>query len=317
MDDEVFVAAIEAAPDDPALKAVYADWLEQRGDPRAELLRLDGELWRTPIDRMRVRTIERRRLALRCACDPRWIMRVSRPSFVELRRRLEILGSLQHEQDVAYQLGEPLPLAQVEALEARLGCRLPAQYRRFVTELADGGTGPWGEIHRLADAVATYLVPPSSPWWTLEGGLPLDKDPYSGHWLMLAGPDAGSVWQHSKIGFVPEVVRGVPITVERDLLPAGIEASRAGQRLAAPREAHMELIDWLVQGLDQVLWGIAQNTVDGAEVFERPPAQVTELNFRGAELTEVPDGLRRMTAVSVLDLSWNPIEELPRGSASS
>lgn len=35
-DEAAFHAAIDAAPDDATLRLVFADWLEERGDPRAE-----------------------------------------------------------------------------------------------------------------------------------------------------------------------------------------------------------------------------------------------------------------------------------------
>jgi hypothetical protein len=38
-------------------------------------------------------------------------------------------------------LGPPIALARVEAFEARCGVTLPAGYRRFVTEIGNGGTG--------------------------------------------------------------------------------------------------------------------------------------------------------------------------------
>ena len=45
MSDEAgFLAAIRAKPDDDALRLVYADWLEERADPRAEFVRLDTML---------------------------------------------------------------------------------------------------------------------------------------------------------------------------------------------------------------------------------------------------------------------------------
>src|SRR5688572_22225326 len=37
--DEPFLRAIWAAPDDRGRESVYADWLEERGDPRGEYLR--------------------------------------------------------------------------------------------------------------------------------------------------------------------------------------------------------------------------------------------------------------------------------------
>jgi uncharacterized protein (TIGR02996 family) len=43
-EDQAFIEAIRAAPDDAALKLVYADWLEERGDERAEYLRVQVTL---------------------------------------------------------------------------------------------------------------------------------------------------------------------------------------------------------------------------------------------------------------------------------
>jgi uncharacterized protein (TIGR02996 family) len=71
MDDDRFLQAIEAAPDDETAKLVYADWLEERGDIRAEFIRLENQLTHLPhrlgqleeqIDRMWLRTVSNRRL---------------------------------------------------------------------------------------------------------------------------------------------------------------------------------------------------------------------------------------------------------------
>jgi uncharacterized protein (TIGR02996 family) len=43
--DEAFLRAILASPEDDVPRLIYADWLEERGDPRAELLRHD---WGVP-----------------------------------------------------------------------------------------------------------------------------------------------------------------------------------------------------------------------------------------------------------------------------
>jgi uncharacterized protein (TIGR02996 family) len=42
-EEAAFLRALIAAPDDAALRGVYADWLEERGDRRAEFLRLDAD----------------------------------------------------------------------------------------------------------------------------------------------------------------------------------------------------------------------------------------------------------------------------------
>jgi len=43
-DESNFLEGIQANPEDLFLRQVYADWLEERGDPRSEYLRIDGEL---------------------------------------------------------------------------------------------------------------------------------------------------------------------------------------------------------------------------------------------------------------------------------
>lgn len=50
MTDADWLAAVAAAPDDPLVRLMYADWLDDCGDPRGELLRLDVELFARPDD---------------------------------------------------------------------------------------------------------------------------------------------------------------------------------------------------------------------------------------------------------------------------
>jgi len=47
--DEAFLQAIIEDPDDDSLWLVYADWLEESGDPRGELVRLQYTLSRLPV----------------------------------------------------------------------------------------------------------------------------------------------------------------------------------------------------------------------------------------------------------------------------
>jgi uncharacterized protein (TIGR02996 family) len=44
MDDAGFLAAMRAAPDDPAPRLVFADWLDDYADPRAALIRAEERL---------------------------------------------------------------------------------------------------------------------------------------------------------------------------------------------------------------------------------------------------------------------------------
>lgn len=71
-DDVAFQRAIMASPDDVTLKLVYADWLQDRSDPRADAVRLQvecgraGEPWEAAPFRERLAELCRR-------LDPAWV----------------------------------------------------------------------------------------------------------------------------------------------------------------------------------------------------------------------------------------------------
>ena len=48
--DESFCQAIRKSPEDDALRLVYADWLDERGDPRGQFIRVQCELAQLPDD---------------------------------------------------------------------------------------------------------------------------------------------------------------------------------------------------------------------------------------------------------------------------
>jgi uncharacterized protein (TIGR02996 family) len=67
-DEQGFLDAIKANPDDDVSRLVYADWLDERGDVRGEFLRLEHQLAKIP-----------RRLAeLRQQIDAEWVAAVCR-----------------------------------------------------------------------------------------------------------------------------------------------------------------------------------------------------------------------------------------------
>lgn len=43
-DEKALIEALQASPDDDDLRLIYADWLEERADPRADYFRLVAEL---------------------------------------------------------------------------------------------------------------------------------------------------------------------------------------------------------------------------------------------------------------------------------
>ncbi|MCI0460370.1 MAG: TIGR02996 domain-containing protein [Gemmataceae bacterium] len=58
-DEQALLNAVLTAPEDDQLRQVYADWLEEQGDPRGEFLRLDASL---PVLSRRKRYAARDRL---------------------------------------------------------------------------------------------------------------------------------------------------------------------------------------------------------------------------------------------------------------
>jgi uncharacterized protein (TIGR02996 family) len=78
-DDEAFRNAVLAAPDDDAPRLVYADWLEERGDPRGEFIRLDLELARRGADDPAPRDLTDRRRQLLAAHAADWLAKL--PAF--------------------------------------------------------------------------------------------------------------------------------------------------------------------------------------------------------------------------------------------
>lgn len=60
----------------------------------------------------------------------------------ELERRdsgRRLFGSAEHD----YKLNRPTPVSQVEAFENTHGIALPEDYRYFITEIGNGGAGPY------------------------------------------------------------------------------------------------------------------------------------------------------------------------------
>ncbi len=81
-EEAAFLRAILAAPDDPTPRLIYADWLEEQRDRRAELLRWDCELRDPRTDESRRETLRQwlRQQVQYVAAD--WQAQVARPTVV-------------------------------------------------------------------------------------------------------------------------------------------------------------------------------------------------------------------------------------------
>src|SRR5437764_761726 len=71
--DEGFLRAILEEPDDDGLRLIYADWLEERGDPRAEFIRVQCGLATLPPGDDRRPSLEARERALLTRHGTRWV----------------------------------------------------------------------------------------------------------------------------------------------------------------------------------------------------------------------------------------------------
>ncbi|HXG10133.1 MAG TPA: TIGR02996 domain-containing protein [Gemmataceae bacterium] len=59
-DEDIFLQAIRENPDDDGARLIYADWLEEQGDPRGELIRVQCALARMPAGAAGRRELEER-----------------------------------------------------------------------------------------------------------------------------------------------------------------------------------------------------------------------------------------------------------------
>jgi uncharacterized protein (TIGR02996 family) len=152
-DDRDFIRAIAADPADNTLRLVYADWLEERGDGRAEFLRLEAELAGKEA-RDRQRLLESRRLDIHVAVDPRrylaWLEETGgtraecehiEDELLALEQRFLQHGAMRLRLDALRKEIDPRWLAEldhppVENCQPRFQFRCPKEWQRL-TRTAD------------------------------------------------------------------------------------------------------------------------------------------------------------------------------------
>jgi uncharacterized protein (TIGR02996 family) len=116
-EDEAFIRAIVGNPGDDTPRLVYADWLDERDDPRGPYLRAERESVGDAKHRERI-----------AALDPVWVARISRPPIGVCCDRVQFRES-----------GPQLDAEDVEHVEQRLGVTLPPEFRAFLLN-HNGGT---------------------------------------------------------------------------------------------------------------------------------------------------------------------------------
>jgi uncharacterized protein (TIGR02996 family) len=151
MNEQALLEAIGASPRDAALRLVYADWLEERGDGRGELVRVEEEMRALPAYSDRFWQLKARRNELRAAAAPGWLEAMGYGSDVwplfghgvpdGWRERWRLVREL-----VERWHRRPMPdvggrAAEVREVEERLGRALPPSLREYVAFAHDLGTG--------------------------------------------------------------------------------------------------------------------------------------------------------------------------------
>ncbi len=87
--DEGFLRAIVDNPDDDNLRLVYADWLEELGDPRGDLIRVQIALTTGGLEPQREAELHRREQELLTRFGPSWLQPLAERGWtVEFRRGL-------------------------------------------------------------------------------------------------------------------------------------------------------------------------------------------------------------------------------------
>src|SRR5262245_51105112 len=71
--DDAFLQAILEQPDDDTVRLIYADWLEEQGNPRGEFIRVQCALARLPTDDPRRAELEAREATLLAAHRDAWL----------------------------------------------------------------------------------------------------------------------------------------------------------------------------------------------------------------------------------------------------
>jgi uncharacterized protein (TIGR02996 family) len=83
-EEQVFLDEIARKPKDNTPRLVYADWLEDRGDARAEYLRAEMALAALPLRSRQAAAATRRLMAARGKIDPGWLARLEQPGVMRV-----------------------------------------------------------------------------------------------------------------------------------------------------------------------------------------------------------------------------------------
>jgi len=168
MDDASLLQAILAAPEDAALRLVYADWLEERGDPRGEHLRCQCARAGLPPKGRKHKALLRREKELRRQYPDVILPWERRLTLGRIKGLLAGKGRGVAAAEGAGPRGHPyapgrcLSETDIQAWEAGHGVTLPEEHRLFLREVGDGGRQPGSYTDFIIQPLAGLRGGPSA-----------------------------------------------------------------------------------------------------------------------------------------------------------
>ena len=169
-EDEGFLRTIVESQADPVPRLVYADWLEERADPRGPYVRAELE-WaqlREPANEQVLRE-------LATGIDPVWAARVSRPPVGVCCDHVRFFDP-----------GQPRPRltpADLDWVQNRFNLTLPPDYRAFLLNYNAAIRNRATSAYR-----AGTTIPAITSWWSISlpsGRLPNRRS--TGTWIWCGG----------------------------------------------------------------------------------------------------------------------------------
>lgn len=121
--EDVFLAEILASPQEESVRGVYADWFQDREDPRGEYL-LAEMAWAKTLDS----EAETQLWNMAATLDPVWVARVSRPPVGVCLKRINYYGFKRPK----------LTDSDLDWIEKRFTLKLPPDYRAFLLNFNGG-----------------------------------------------------------------------------------------------------------------------------------------------------------------------------------
>ena len=142
-EDDAFVAAIRANPRDDVARLVYADWLDERNDPRGEWLRLEVQRKQFVDNASLYFPLTDRQAHLECHADidPAWQNVVRNQASWhggEISDWQAFYDALLIEPECRAPTVPKPVVVQLDDFEAEVGFRLPQSYRDYIAVFGPG-----------------------------------------------------------------------------------------------------------------------------------------------------------------------------------